>query len=158
MKNRLLAIFCILLACITNLCPRSFSLIAEEVAEGQVFTDYQNYNHGYCPDCSCCPCRCIPVGPGPCGSGTCDPCDSDACDPYGGIAQPVGPAVELPPGSPGPGPLPPPPPGDSACNPCAPPCAPKCGTECGISVCALGIAIAAIATAAVLIICSGSGG
>ncbi|MCC5832476.1 MAG: hypothetical protein JJU12_05465 [Chlamydiales bacterium] len=27
-------------------------------AASNTFMDYQNYNHGYCPDCNCFPCKC----------------------------------------------------------------------------------------------------
>lgn len=55
------------------------------------FIDYQNYNHGYCPDCNCYPCRCAenldealpipppdaapPIPPPPCAA------KPDACNP-----------------------------------------------------------------------------
>lgn len=42
------------------------------------FLDYQNYNHGYCPECNCYPCRCD-------GPGGCEPCNTcavpDPCNP-----------------------------------------------------------------------------
>ncbi|MEZ5315659.1 MAG: hypothetical protein R3E91_05595 [Chlamydiales bacterium] len=37
------------------------------------------------------------------------------------------------------------------------PCAPICGTKCGISICAIGVAIVAIAGAAAIILVSGNG-
>ena len=40
---------------------------------------------------------------------------------------------------------------------CEPPCAPICGTQCGISICAIGIAVAAVVAAAAIIIASGNG-
>lgn len=88
-------------------------------AADSTFLDYQNYNHGYCPECSCYPCRCDV------------PCPEEApCDPC---------------------PVP------NPCNPCDP-CAPVCGTECGVSICAIGIGLAAVAAAAAIIIASGNGG
>ncbi len=75
------------------------------------FLDYQNYNHGYCPECDCAPCACGDPAPAPCAA------SGGACDP----------------------------------------CAPVCGTECGVSICAIGVVVAAIAGAAAIIIVSGSG-
>ncbi len=89
------------------------------------FMDYQNYNHGYCPECSCYPCKC------------------DV--PY----------YNVEPGPPPPVPPPPPPcPVPDPCSPCDP-CAPVCGTQCGISICAIGVAIAGVAAAAAIIIGTG---
>lgn len=128
--KKLLFIACMVL---TGLNPlHSHSLFAEEeVSASDVFVDYQNYNHDYCPTCDCNPCRCnygpvsTPCQPNVCEPSVCDPCDANVCEP-------------------------------SVCEPCNP-CAPVCGSECGISVCAIGVAIAALATAAVLIVSSGNG-
>lgn len=58
------------------------------------------------------------------------------------------------------------PPGQAPCGqapcaeaPCEKPCdpAPVCGTDCGISICALGIGLAALAAAAAIIVSSGNG-
>lgn len=98
-------------------------------AADSTFLDYQNYNHGYCPECSCYPCCCQ--------GGSCDAAPTDCAAP---CAQPT--------------------PCAAPCNvptPCAP-CAPVCGTECGISICAIGIAIAAVAAAGAIIIASSNGG
>jgi len=73
--------------------------------------DYQNYNHGYCPECSCYPCEC-----------ECQPEDAPC-----------------------------------PCPPSCDPCASVCGTDCGISMCALGIGLAALAVAGVIIVSSGNG-
>lgn len=94
------------------------------------FLNYQNYNHGYCPECNCAPCGC---------------------------AQPPAPVPAPPPGA---VPPPPPaacaPCQQQPCSPCDP-CAPVCGAECGVSICAIGVGIAALAAAAAIIVASGSG-
>lgn len=93
------------------------------------FIDYQNYNHGYCPDCNCYPCKC------------------------GGGAQdsPPYPVQDAPPPACAPC-------GNAPCkkpDPCAP--APVCGTNCGISLCYVGLAIAGVAAAAAIIVTSNNG-
>jgi len=88
--------------------------------------DYQNYNHGYYPECDRCGCN-------PCCCGETSVAES-APD-------------QLPP------PTPPP-----CSTPCEAPCAAAtCGTGCGMSMCALGIAIAALCAAAAIIVSSGNG-
>lgn len=87
--------------------------------------DYQNYNHGYYPECDCCGCN-------PCCCG--ETVAESAPD-------------QLPPPTPAP-----------CSKPCESPCAASvCGTGCGISMYALGIGIAALCAAAVIIISSGNG-
>jgi hypothetical protein len=118
---------------------------------GDTFIDYQNYDHGYCPECNCYPCQCNAMAeelgeeegalpPPPCG-----PC---------GAAVPASAAF---------GTLPPPPPAAAAAceecekpDPCDP--APVCATNCGISLCWIGLGIAVIATGAALIVSSNNGG
>lgn len=53
-------------------------------------------------------------------------------------------------------PQPPPPPCPEPGGPCDP-CAPVCGTECGVSICAIGVGVAAVAAAAAIIVTSSSG-
>lgn len=121
----------------------------EPVAQGNnVFIDYQNYRHGYCPSCDCYPCRCNQCPPA-------NPSSSAPCE----VPPPACPSPCQAPACP-----PPQPPCEAPCEEeaCAPacataPCAPVCGTECGISACAIGIGIAALVTAAVLIVSSGNG-
>ncbi|MCC5832475.1 MAG: hypothetical protein JJU12_05460 [Chlamydiales bacterium] len=74
--------------------------------------------------------------------GYCPGCNCAPC----GCPQPAAP----PPSAASNPPSPPPP-----CNPCDP-CAPVCGAECGISLCAIGVGIAALAIAAGIIAASGS--
>ncbi len=106
-------------------------------AASNTFLDYQNYNHGYCPDCNCCPCKCA----------------------GGGCYAPQPPP---PPPSPNQPPPPPPPPGDpqdpinpqGACKkpePCCPPATSTC-TECGLNIVYVGLGIAAVVTAATILI------
>lgn len=50
------------------------------------FVDYQNFNHGYCPDCNCYPCRCgeenFLDAEDPCDDEPCDECEKpDPCNP-----------------------------------------------------------------------------
>ncbi|MCH9608948.1 MAG: hypothetical protein S4CHLAM45_03110 [Chlamydiales bacterium] len=110
------------------------------------FFDYQNYNHGYCPDCNYCPCRCD-VESCPSGNPSCPPQKENYTPPYPKEPTPC-------------------PPTESNAAPCAPtpcatttcdPCAPVCGAECGISVCAITVAIAAVAAAAAIIVASSNG-
>ncbi len=145
--------------------PHSNRVFAEdEVAEGDVFVDYQNYNHGYCPYCDSSPCRCANRNSGPIAPPTPPtpppPPPAQTC-PGPGCPAPVPPPQDPPPQDPPPqDPPPQDPPPASACAPtsaCAPCTAPVCGTECGISICALGIGIAALVTAAVIIVSSGNG-
>ncbi len=104
--KRLIALFTVLF----------FACSSPLTASSNTFLDYQNYNHGYCPDCNCSPCKC-----GACESS--DPAAPSTC------AKP---------------------------NPCAPP-ATTCATECGISLWCIGIGLAALITAAVLIVGSNNG-
>ncbi len=112
-------------------------------AVDDTFFDYQNYNHGYCPDCNYCPCRC---GGGSCPNNSCEtpapyPQDPPPCPPGAPCGTPTPCAAPCAP---------------APCDPCDP-CAPVCGTECGISVCAIVVGIAALAAAAAIIICSSNG-
>src|ERR1700722_2803627 len=104
--------------------------------------DYQNYNHGYCPQCSCCPCKCngpVPQPCAPCGNAPCAPCGEAPCAPC--APAPCAPCAPAP-----------------CAPPCGPqPCAPACGVDCGISLCAIGVAVAALVAAAVIIVSSGNG-
>ena len=54
-------------------------------AASNTFMDYQNYNHGYCPDCNCYPCKCNAGGACPhgvSGEGSCNLCPKpDPCCP-----------------------------------------------------------------------------
>lgn len=131
MKSTLIFL-CLMLVC-------SYSLRASNT-----FIDYQNYNHGYCPECNCYPCRC---------DGTCPPTEDNP-----------NPCPSCPSGKCSAGELPPPPVGDgekkecNVCkqpNPCDP--APVCGTNCGISLCWVGLAIAGVAAAAAIIVTSNNG-
>ncbi|NGX55752.1 MAG: hypothetical protein KR126chlam2_01394 [Chlamydiae bacterium] len=97
--KKLIALFCTGLIAIGGI----------SVADTGKLYDYQNYNHGYCPECSCTPCECQSAD------------QSSPCPP--------------------------------ACDPCAS----ACGADCGISMCALGIGLAALAAAAAIIVSSGNG-
>src|SRR5262245_9607833 len=109
------------------------------------FTDYQNYNHGYCPDCNCHPCKCNSqaetVGAPACASVAAPP----ACAPA--TPAPCAPVTPAP------------------CAPCKAPCekpepcapAPVCATNCGISLCWIGLGLAVVATAAAIIVSSNNG-
>lgn len=111
-------------------------------AANNTFLDYQNYNHGYCPDCNCAPCSCTEQ-PAACEQ-PCNPCAPAAPSPSPCVAAPSA----------------------APCNPCAPaapcaapcdPCAPVCGAECGISWCAIAVGVAALVAAAVIIFTAGHG-
>ncbi len=39
--------------------------------------------------------------------------------------------------------------------PCGPPCAPACGANCGVSLCAVGVAVAAVIAAGAIILLAG---
>lgn len=109
--------------------------------------DYQNFNHGYYPNCDRCGCN-------PCGCpGGCSAAEPSAPD-------------QLPPPTPPPASdcsspceVPPPVPAQCVPPPCAPaPCAASVGKkDCCISVWAIGIAIAALCAAAAIIVSSGNG-
>lgn len=123
--RKTIAIFCII----------STFLSPKLVAANDTFFDYQNYNHGYCPDCNYYPCRCD-TGYTPCP--TCPnstvppapyPQDPDAC-PNGACGT---------------------------CNDVCDPGAPVCKSTCGISICAIAVAIAAVAAAAAIIVGSSNG-
>lgn len=121
------------------------------------FMDYQNYDHGYCPDCNCYPCRCNAAA---------------AAEEAGAAGLPPPPCAAcgaaIPPGAP----LPPFPNPEAAAAAAAtaasnapPPCkkpdpcdpAPVCATNCGISLCWIGLGIAVVATAAAIIVSSNNG-
>lgn len=96
-------------------------------AASNTFLDYQNYNHGYCPDCNCAPCNC---GQPP----ACEDPGAPQCE------APCNPCAA---GAP--------------CAPPCDPCAPVCGAECGISWCAIAVGVAALVAAAVIILTAGHG-
>lgn len=58
-------------------------------ASSSTFLDYQNYNHGYCPECNCYPCRCAQANGDPdlevppqAPESPCNTCAKpDPCDP-----------------------------------------------------------------------------
>lgn len=138
-------VYALFLALLTAIAP--FEMRAQNIFE------YQNYNHGYCPECHCSPCRCglggfgpMPPPPPPpvpptaayagpdCNSGQCPP--QPRCEAVPQPEQPIPPAVA---------------------QPCQKPCAPACGAACGVSITTLGVVVAAIAIAAVIIVTSGNG-
>lgn len=109
--------------------------------------DYQNYNHDYCPNCQCAPCKCSGAVNSPCSRGTCPP--TPRCEPVPQPVPPIPPAA-VPPCGACAAPAAP-------CAPCKAPCAPACGTTCGLSVCTIGVVVAALVAAAVIIVSSGNG-
>ncbi len=132
-------------------------------AASDTFVDYQNYNHGYCPECGSFPCRCgeraagnnlapeeAPVPPPPpAGPGFS----------YGGPPAPA-PNGRVPPPPPGVAAKTPPPPAPPtpACKkpePCAP--AAVCATNCGVRLIWVGLGIVVLATGAAIIISSNNG-
>lgn len=138
----------------------------QHVRAGQgtnTYFDYQNYNHGYCPACSCCPCRCSGPVPQPCGPAgcapPCAPCNPPPCAPCGQGYNYNAPSGQAPCAPCGPAPCAAPVPCAPPCQPapCRAPCKPGCGTDCGISIIAIGVAAAALITAGVLIVSSGNG-
>ncbi len=129
-----------------------FLMTVTSIARGvdSTFTDYQNYNHGYCPECSCYPCRCAPSPNGSCETGTCpddyyDPNTEYYDDPNASCdsVEPCDPCNEVCVGQP--------------CYDPADPNAPGQGTTYGISVTAIGVAVAAVAAAAAIILSAGNG-
>ncbi len=102
-------------------------------AASDTFIDYQNYNHGYCPDCNCYPCRCAE--------------NVDAPVPPPPPPPPPGAAAAVPP------------PPASPCGPKPDACTPAtiCATNCGISLWIVGLVIAGVATAGALIVSSNNG-
>lgn len=127
------------------------------LATNNTFLDYQNYNHGYCPDCNSCPCNC-PAQP----YQSC-PLPQDNCpnaQPYNQNIQPCYPnSTPSCPSCPNHQ--------SQACpqSPCQvscplPPCdpgAPIAGTNTGVSICAIGISLLAVGAAAALIVTSNNG-
>ncbi len=97
---------------VSFICMALMASVSVMHAETSNLYDYQNYNHGYCPECECSPCTCQPSGEQTTCPAACSSCEGNA---------------------------------------------PVCGTECGISICALGVAVAALAAAAAIIISSGNG-
>lgn len=124
---------------IALLCILSTGFTTMLSGASDTFMDYQNYNHGYCPDCNYYPCRC--------DTGYCpdaNPCPT--CPHAEGEYQP--PYPQQPDACP------------ATCNTCddvCDPCAPVCRNSCGISICAIAIAIAAVAAAAAIIVGSSNG-
>ena len=117
-------------------------------AANDTFMDYQNYNHGYCPDCNCYPCKCKPYSNVP-SCATCDDDDEDDCDDECEDCDDDDECDEECDED------------EDECDDCeAPdPCNPAsvCGTNCGISICWIGLGIAGIATAAAIIVGSNNG-
>jgi hypothetical protein len=143
--RKVLSLLCILLTAI-------FSPLH---AASDTFMDYQNYTHGYCPECNCYPCQCnakaaeeVGEEPGALPPPPCGPCGAAVPSAAFGV-------------------LPPPPPAVAAAaaeeaaeecekpNPCDP--APVCATNCGISLCWIGLGIAVVATAAAIIVSTNNG-
>lgn len=108
-------------------------------AADSTFMDYQNFNHGYCPECTCYPCKC------------------DGAPPPGPPLPPAQPAPGVVPLQPGSGMATNAPPVNTCPkpDPCNP--APVCGAQCGIPIWVLGGVIATVATAAAIIIGSNNG-
>lgn len=151
-------------------------------AASNTFLDYQNYNHGYCPDCQCTPCTCksgtgsCPTCPNqPCsscngkgvcpncqGGGACPTCHAQksssctSCQGKGACVTCQGkgscPSCSGVPPPPGA-----PPPGKPCPtpNPCTP--ATTAATQCGLSLWWIGIGIAALVVAAKFIVSSHNG-
>lgn len=136
--------------CSTLICILLTITFAPLQAASDTFVDYQNYNHGYCPKCNCYPCQCKYLqgtpGPGPVDGPEAiddpdaDDDDEDYDDEEGDIPPP--PACRAP---------------APATTPCDDP-APVCATNCGVSLCVVGVAIAAIATTAAILISANNGG
>ena|GEM_PF-2207948 len=120
-------------------------------AADNTFLDYQNYNHGYCPQCNGYPCSC-PSKPyqscpqdvedcpdAPVYNDNIQPCykgqDCGLCE------DPVE-ETEL---------------CADECPPPCDPCAPVCGTTSGFSIAAVGLALIAIGAGAVVIVTSNNG-
>lgn len=132
MKKFFVLFLCFLTVCLQS--PKGFALDPSES-----ITDYQNYNHGYCPSCECEPCRCR--------SSPCDPCDqceSQQCEPpceeEAKAENPSGESedevvVEVPRDS----------------------CVIKCKARSNFSFFTMGVVFVALATAATLIVTSGNG-
>jgi hypothetical protein len=120
---------------------------------GDTFMDYQNYDHGYCPECNCYPCRCNATEE---ELGIETELPAPPCAPCGAAVVPPG-ALPLP--------VPAPPPAAAVAakkcptckkpDPCDP--APVCATNCGVSLCWIGIGIAVVATAAAIIVSTNNG-
>lgn len=104
-------------------------------AVSNTFIDYQNYNHGYCPECQCYPCKCEVHNPD--GSNPC-PCPAHGSNPHP-CPENHGKQVNtcVPP------------------DPCCP--APVCGGACGLSICVIGLGIAVLAAAGAIIVSSNNG-
>lgn len=111
----------------------------EEVAQSEII-DYQNYNRGYQPGCDGCDCP-TPQYPLP---GAPPPCSGTSCAP-----PPPPPPPPCVPAKP-----PPSPPG-APCD--EEPCAAECGAQCGLSMCALGLGLAALAAVGAIIISANGG-
>jgi hypothetical protein len=132
-------------------------------AANDTFFDYQNYNHGYCPECNFYPCRCdTGYNPGASTCPTCPnnnpnntnppypqdpaPCPGGQCQAPAGCAPGVCPGTEAP--------------AANSCSTCKNDCdpsAPICKPSGGVSICAIAIAIAAVAAAAAIIVGSSNG-
>jgi hypothetical protein len=123
---------------ISFICIFLLALALPLEAVSNTFIDYQNYNHGYCPECNCYPCRCPTPPPNTAEKQPCATCPNGE--------EPTPDAV---PGNP------------PTCNPCPKPdpCdpAPVCGTNCGISLWWVGLIIGGLAAAGAIIISSNNG-
>lgn len=116
------------------------------VGSSNTFLDYQNYDHGYCPDCNCAKCKCGGGDKSPsCSEGedgepsSCQGCGGNpgSCKKCSQGAKEGSPSCKTP-------------------DPCDPP-ATSDSAQCGISIWCLGIGVAAIAAAAVVIVSSNNG-
>lgn len=104
-----------------------FMLAQSAFAADDTFIDYQNYNHGYCPSCSYCPCKCDAQS----GCEGQAPCNAPAA----ACAAPCE---------------------QKECSPCDP--QPRdCGYKCGVPVCAIVVAIGALAAAAAILLSTNAG-
>jgi hypothetical protein len=91
------------------------------------FVDYQNFNHGYCPDCNCYPCRCAELGITP----------ATAATPAAAATPPAAPEPVKP----------------DACNQPKP----ICPENCGIRLWIVGLVLAGTATAGAILVSSNNG-
>ncbi|MBS0623392.1 MAG: hypothetical protein JSS62_02095 [Verrucomicrobia bacterium] len=122
---------------IAVLCIFSIFIGQNLCAASDTFIDYQNYNHGYCPECNYYPCQC--------DTGYCPNVNSCSSCPNGAPPCPPEPPACPPPAS--------------TCGSCNSydPFAPVGGGMCGVSICAIAVAIAAVAAAAAIIVGSSNG-
>ncbi len=107
---------------------------------GDTFVDYQNFNHGYCPNCHCSPCQCAGLEEGVAA-------EAVAEDGEGGVlvAEPAPAAVTAEEAEEE----------EAATAACEP--AVVCATNCGISLWWIGLILAGLATAGAIIVSSNNG-